>query len=287
MVEWLVVPVSAEYVTSFPVGKGMATATEPNVRPDFTEPDYPTSDGRPMGETDVHRRAMADTIDTLTDYFAGQQVYVTGNLLLYYERGNRRKHISPDAMIVRGAEMRPRDYYLLWEEGRSPDAVIEITSKSTRREDMQTKKRLYRDVLQVAEYLLFDPTGDYLNPRLQGFRLIEGEYVPIELVDGRLPSVELGLELEADGKNLRLRNPATGQRLLTRAEARDLAEDAREQAEAARKREEEARKREEEARKRAEAARKQEEAARREAEVKSEAIGRELAELRRKLGEQT
>jgi hypothetical protein len=255
----------------------MATAVQPAIQPGFTEPDYPTSDGRPMGETDLHRRVMADTIDTLIDHFAGQQVYVTGNLLLYYEQGNRRKHVSPDAMIVRGAEMRPRDYFLLWTEGRSPNAVIEITSKSTRREDMQTKKRLYRDVIQVAEYLLFDPTSDYLNPRLQGFRLVHGEYLPIELVQGRLPSVELGLELEADGTSLRLRDPSTGEWLLTRAEARDLADEAREQAEAARRREEAARKQEE-------AARKQEEAARRQVEVQNDALRRELDQLRRKLG---
>lgn len=210
----------------------MATAIpQPTVKPGVAEPDYPTSDGRPMGETDLHRRVMIDTIEALIDYFAGQQVYVTGNLLLFYEEGNRRKHVSPDAMVIRGAEMRQRDNYLLWEERHSPNAVIEITSKTTRREDMQTKMQLYRDVLQVPEYFLFDPTGDYLKPRLQGFRRLGGQYVPIELVDGRLPSVELGLELEADGKRLRLRNKATGHWLLTRAEAKEQADAARERAE--------------------------------------------------------
>ena len=47
--------------------------------------------------------------------------------------------------------------------------------------------------MQVAEYFLFDPRGEYLSPALQGYRLIEGQYVPIEPVSGRLPSVELGL----------------------------------------------------------------------------------------------
>ncbi len=58
--------------------------------------------------------------------------------------------------------------------------VIEITSKSTKREDKTTKKELYRDVLKVAEYFQFDPTEDYLKPPLQGFRLVEGEYLPIQ-----------------------------------------------------------------------------------------------------------
>ncbi|MEX2175011.1 MAG: Uma2 family endonuclease [Pirellulaceae bacterium] len=223
-----------------------------------------------MGETDLHRRVMIETIDALIDYFAGQQVYVTGDLLLFYEQGNRRKHVSPDAMIVRGAEMRPRDYYLLWEEGRTPNAVVEITSKSTRREDMQTKLRLYRDVLHIPEYFLFDPTSDYLKPRLQGFRLAQGQYIPIEPVEGRLPSVELGLELEADGTSLRLRNPTTGQWLLNRAEARDLADAAREQADAARHQ--------------ADAARQQADAAHQQMAAENAALQRENAELRRKLG---
>ena len=79
--------------------------------------------------------------------------------------------------------------------------MIEITSKSTRREDQRKKKELYRDVLQVHEYFQFDPTEDYLKPPLQGFRLIEGEYVPIEPVDGRVPSEVLGLHLSGMGND--------------------------------------------------------------------------------------
>ena len=53
---------------------------------------YPTSDGRPMGETDLHRRVMFDLIESLTMFYAGQKVYVSGNLLLFYEPGNKRRH---------------------------------------------------------------------------------------------------------------------------------------------------------------------------------------------------
>ena len=156
------------------------------------EVDYPTSDGKPMGETDLHRQDMVDVIDTLADRFAPEaDVYVTGNLLLFYEEGNRRKHISPDVFVVRGVpKLPPRDYYLLWKEGRSPDAVIEITSKTTRREDQNKKLAIYRDILKVREYFQFDPTEDYLKPPLQGFRLVEGEYVRIEPVGG--PAAERG-----------------------------------------------------------------------------------------------
>jgi hypothetical protein len=57
---------------------------------------------------------------------------------------------------------------------------------------------------------------DYLKPdRLRGYRLRKGEYEPIVLVDGRMPSKELGLHLEQDGGTLRLYNPETQAWLLT------------------------------------------------------------------------
>ena len=132
--------------------------------------EYPTSDGKPMAETDLHRQVMVDVIETLQDHFAADpQVYVTGNLLLYYEEGNPRKHVSPDVFVVHGVpKLPPRDYYLLWKERKPPEVVIEITSKTTRREDQTKKLTLYRDVLKVREYFQFDPTEDYLKPPFQG-----------------------------------------------------------------------------------------------------------------------
>lgn len=188
--------------------------------------EYPTGDGKPMAETDLHRDDMVDTIHILQDFYADRpRVYVSGNLLLYYEEGNPRKHISPDVLVSIGIDKEPRrDYYLVWKEGKAPDFVGEITSKTTRREDQKTKFALYRDVLKVPEYIQFDPRAEYLKPPLQGFRLIGGDYVPIELVDGRLPSKVLGLHLERDGERLRLFDPTTGQYLLTRLEQREAAE---------------------------------------------------------------
>jgi Uma2 family endonuclease len=136
--------------------------------------------------------------------------------LLDYEEGNPRKYVSPDVLLALGVPKEPpRDYYLVWKEGNAPDAVVEITSKSTRREDKKKKFEIYRDILKVSEYFLFDPTEDYLKPPLQGFRLAGGEYVPIAPIAGRLPSRTMGLHLERDGVKLRLFDPATGQRLLT------------------------------------------------------------------------
>ena len=80
---------------------------------------YPTRDGRPMGETDLHRKKMQDLIDMLDDHFAGDpNIYVSGNLLVFYERGDKRKHVSPDVFVVRGVPKRPlRDHYLICARG--------------------------------------------------------------------------------------------------------------------------------------------------------------------------
>ena len=175
-------------------------ATAPH-RPRTRKVEYPTGDGKPMAETEIHRNDMVDLIQTLKDHFVAEpMICVSGNMLMFYEEGNRRKHVSPDVFVVRGIEKKIRENYLIWEEGKAPDLVIELTSKSTKHEDQVKKKELYRDVLQVSEYFMFDPTEDYLEPSLQGFRLVDGEYLPIEPVDGRLPSEVLGLHLERDGR---------------------------------------------------------------------------------------
>jgi Uma2 family endonuclease len=186
----------------------MATVMEART---FGDPNYPTSDGKPMAETDDHRRLMYEQIETLDWWFADQHnAYVSGNLLLFYERGNKRRHISPDVFVVKGVPKGPRLNYILWEERKPPRVVIELTSSSTRHEDTHRKYVRYRDILKVREYFLFDPHGDYLHPRLQGHRLRGGVYHPIRAVEGRLPSRELGLHLQQDGDDLRLYDPIRG-----------------------------------------------------------------------------
>jgi Uma2 family endonuclease len=195
-----------------------------NFLPVLPRNDYPESDGRPMAETDLHRKLMQALIETLEEWFAAEpDVYVTGNLLVFYEKGDKRRHVSPDVFVVRGVRKGLRPNYLMWEE-RTPDVVIELTSKTTRAEDSNKKWKLYEGKLRVKEYFLFDPTEDYLKPSLQGFRRVRGKFRAIDPVDGRLPSEHLGLHLERAGDQLRLWNPETGNRVPTPAERR--AEDA-------------------------------------------------------------
>jgi Uma2 family endonuclease len=209
----------------------MSTAEQPAV---LIKNDYPTSDGRPMAETDRHRDLMFDLIKTAQVHYARDpMVYVSGNLLVFYVPGDKRRHLAPDVFVVKGVSNHERLNYLVWEEGCGPNTVIEITSSSTRSEDTKKKFLLYQNTLRVPEYFLFDPFGDYLRPALQGYRLQRDAYVDIKPIHGRLPSKQLGLHLEQQGPNLRLYDPASGKLLPTPQEAAAEAKWAREKAELA------------------------------------------------------
>jgi Uma2 family endonuclease len=181
---------------------------------------YPTSDGKPMAETDKHRKLMMYAIEALEAYFADRSdVYVSGNNFVFYEEGNPRACLSPDTYVVFGVSPELRDCYMSWKEGgRLPDVVFEFTSKKTKKEDTETKRPRYERVLRVKEYFLFDPTGDYLRPRFQGYRLEGDRYVRLEVVDGRLHSEQLGLDLVQQGEDLRFFDPKKGEWLLSPAE---------------------------------------------------------------------
>lgn len=187
--------------------------------------DYPETDGQPMAETDLHAKTMINLRLALEAYFmADPQVYVSGNLLIYYIKGNPAKSVAPDVFVVRGVPKGDRRIYKLWEEGVPPGIVIEISSRKTWRDDWDTKLRLY-EKLGVREYFIFDPEYDYLPEPLIGWRLEDGEYAPVEVVEGKVKSAVLGLELVDTGETLRLLDPQTGQYLQTPTEA--LAEVAR------------------------------------------------------------
>jgi Uma2 family endonuclease len=235
-----------------------------------------------MAETDWHRDLMLALIEILKVWFARDPlVYVSGNLLIFYVPGDKRRHVSPDVFVVKGVARQRRPNYLVWLEGKGPNVVIELTSSSTRDEDLETKMVLYRDTLKVPEYFLFDPHGDYLTPRLQGYRRRGGRYVPVRPVAGRLPSKILGLHLEAHGADLRLYDPATEQWLPTPAEAIEQEKRARQAAERAGKQTERARKQAQRAREQAEDNLRKSEGARQSAEAEVERLRRQLEDLRR------
>lgn len=207
------------------------------------EIEYPTSDGQPMAETTLHRKVMADLIETLERRYAGSpDIWVGGNLFLCYERGNPSAALAPDVLLAKGVAKWDRPNYLLWEEV-PPSLIVEVTSRKTRREDQRGKKDVY-ERLGVDEYVLFDPYGEYLRPRLQGHQSEGGCFQPIPLTgNGSLESRTTGLILRPEGERLRLIDKVTGEPLLwtDELEGARVAAETRAAEEAAARRELEAR----------------------------------------------
>lgn len=203
--------------------------------------DYPASDGLPMAESEFQFWPLVYAGPALDRYYqARDDVYVVGNLLMYYQEGNPRegdfgKSVSPDLMVVIGAPKHVRSSYRLWEEPKVPDFVLEVASESTYRVDQGDKRDTYAGI-GVSEYWLVDPVGAYLNPPLQGFRLVDGQYKSIpnaKRADGALTarSEVLGLELHLNPaapvrEALRFYDPVRGEPLRSLREAEQAREEA-------------------------------------------------------------
>jgi Uma2 family endonuclease len=202
-----------------------------------TEIFYPDSDGKPMAESDPARDYLIYAVETLDIYFQDRDdVYVSGNLFIYYKQGIPSAVIAPDVFVVFGVEKKKRISYKVWQEGgKVPSFVLEITSATTQENDEEEKPIKYAH-LGVQEYFQYDPTGDYLNPQLKGSSLVEGEYQSLTsnlLSDGVLSihSQALNLDLRLIDGELRFFDPQTGKKLLSHKET----EQARQQAEQARR----------------------------------------------------
>ena len=186
------------------------------------DPLYPSSDGLPLAENDWQLEAILDAVGVLKiRYESRPDVYVSGDLLIYYEEGNPRKSVAPDVFVVFGAANHMRNVYKLWEEPKAPDFVLEVASENTWREDLGRKRTLYAE-LGVREYWLFDPRDEYFDPPLQGLVLRDGAYraLPAFVDSGArtIRSEVLGLDLCAQSGAMRFRDPETGQYLKTHAE---------------------------------------------------------------------
>ena len=205
----------------------MAATMTNNSVPGHNAVYYPDGDGKPMAESDEHWDVGVYCVEALKEWYkARNDVYVAGNNFIYFIQHRPLAFVSPDCYVVFGVDSRQRKSYKAWEEdGLLPNVVIEITSASTRSEDSERKLALYQDMLAVPEYFLFDPTGDYLDPRLKGYRLTDNKYTVLpQEADGSLHSEQLGLNLRGEGDRLRLFDPIAGRVLLTRREYEEFAE---------------------------------------------------------------
>ena len=184
---------------------------------------YPSSDGKPMAENTAQWQALLVHGAVLDcRYRDDPDVLVAGDVLVYPQRGDPSRSVAPDVLVAFGVPKRPhRPSYKVWVEGKAPDFVMEVASPGTWKADRGWKRQAYA-AMGVREYWLFDPTGEFFDPPLEGYRLERGGYVPVGACGGTpglvLPSEALGLRLRPDDGYVRFHDPVTGEDLRTPAE---------------------------------------------------------------------
>ena len=185
------------------------------------EVEYPDSDGLPMAENTVQCRAIREAMGALEHHYKpAREVGIASDLLLYYRQGDPATSVAPDLMVSFDVRMLGLPSYKLWEVGKPPEFVLEVSSQSSRELDRTKKVELYAG-LGVREYFVFDPgdpedVGDGQDGKLSGYRLWGRKYVESGESSDRgreLESEELGLLLRPEGKLVRFRDPVTGKDL--------------------------------------------------------------------------
>ncbi|MCY3847010.1 MAG: Uma2 family endonuclease [Acidobacteria bacterium] len=210
---------------------------------------YPATPSVP--DSDLHSLVRFLCYGALRGHFAGLRgCFVGQDLNVYYRPLPARRVVAPDVFVCFGVDPRriqEAASYRLWEVGAPPAFVLEVASERTYRNDLDDKPAAYLE-MGVSEYWRLDPTGgEFYTPALQGDSRAGGAWAPIAVGaddGGRLAgrSGVLGLDLYAEGRRLRFRDPRSGhwladpdearQALDTESAARRAAEDRAEAAEA-------------------------------------------------------
>lgn len=210
---------------------------------------YPDTDGIPMAVSDLHRRLFFWTRQALEAYYAEMpDVYISGDILIYYKEGDPRKSIVPDVLVSFGIKKGLRDSYKTWVEGKAPDFVMAFASEKTYKDDLGREKDIYAS-MEIQDYFLYDAEGLYLPSPLMGFTLVDGVYEAISPdVDEGIHSSVLELDFRLQDKEIRIFDPIANEWVQTLAEqAEALTEQAKARIEKERARTEQAKARTEKA----------------------------------------
>ncbi|MEH2267810.1 MAG: Uma2 family endonuclease [Nostoc sp.] len=168
----------------------------PDIQLPPTQAELPYDDGIPM-ESARHKAQMDLLIDALIPWLSEREDgFIGGNMFVYYSLAQvRNKDFKgPDFFTVLGVPKGERRSWVVWEEGKAPDVVIELLSDSTAQADKNEKKLIYQNQMRVPEYFWYDP----FNPDdLAGFSNEKGAYQPIAAnAQNQLVSQSLGLALQ-------------------------------------------------------------------------------------------
>ena len=189
----------------------------------FRLPDPPEREPDEM--TSTKHLAMNGSMHHLVRHFGSPDTTLVSAELYITQvphpgRDGRRR--SPDLLVA--FDVDPELYfasngYVISEQGKPPDFVLEVASESTGERDLGPKRDDYA-AFGIPEYWRFDETGEHYGDRLVGERLVEGEYRPIEIANlagdilqGR--SDVLNLDLRWHDGRLEWYDPGTGRHIAT------------------------------------------------------------------------
>ena len=145
----------------------------------------PFEEDEPVPQNTRQVVAIEDGFGGLRAHWRGRwDVFVGSDQFIHWDRSYHpcknpaNPPVAPDVYVAFGVAKRHRRSYVVWEEGKPPDFVLEVVSPSSRRRDRDEKPGIYAK-MRVPECFLYDPDGK-LTPALWGFALRDGAYVPLQ-----------------------------------------------------------------------------------------------------------
>ena len=189
----------------------------------FRLPDPPEREPDEM--TSTKHLAMTGSMHHLARHFGSPETtLVTAELYITQvphagQAGSRRR---PDLLVAFDADPEPyfaSNGYVISEQGKPPEFVLEVASASTATEDLGVKREVYA-AFGIPEYRRFDETGEHYGDRLVGERLVDGVFEPVEIsnlagdiLQGHSDVLDLDIRWH-DGR-LEWHDPVTGPHIAT------------------------------------------------------------------------
>lgn len=182
---------------------------------------YPEQREDDMGESSIHAKLINRLLQMLL-HFLGERkdVFLSGNMNLYYEEKNPNKWYAPDLLVAFDVPNHERASYQIWKENVFPQVIIEVASSRTWKTDISEKLEIYGE-LGAEEYYILDPEFAFLPAPMMAFHRKSERLLSATVENDRIFSPRLGLEIARAENNFRLFNPQTGEFLLTLEESEE------------------------------------------------------------------
>ena len=200
----------------------MTTIKITEVPSDFRFPDPP--DRKPDEMNSFNHLSLTGSAYLLAKHFGNPDTTLVAGEHYVSQRPTRGLTgvRYPDLLIafdVDPAAYYRRNAYVISEQGKPPDFVLEIASPSTAHMDTGVKREYYA-ALGIPEYWRFDETGENHGERLAGDQLVDGVYRPMRIEQISEDTLQghsalLDLSIRWHGGRLEWYDPATGRHIVT------------------------------------------------------------------------